>query len=84
MINLQKLVMLMRQTKFIPNADINKVRVIVKKMNKGQKVTVAQRAFFNDLSRKLMIPILDTGPLYMMTKKTLKKIQQKKEKAAKA
>ena len=85
MINVMKLSMLLRQTKLIPSKDINKVKIIAKKMNKGQKVNATQKTLFNNVSSKLsMIPMLNNSSLYAMTKKILKKEQKMKEEAEKA
>ena len=85
MINVNKLSMLLRQTKLVPSKDINKVKIIAKKMNKGQKVNVTQKTLFNNVSSRLsMIPMLDNSSLYAMTKKILKKEQKIKEEAEKA
>ncbi len=85
MINVNKLSMLLRQTKLIPSKDINKVKIIAKKMNKGQKVNVTQKTLFNNVSSRLsMIPMLDNSSLYAMTKNILKKEQKIKEEAEKA
>ena len=76
MINVMKLSMLLRQTKLIPSKDINKVKIIAKKMNKGQKINAIQKQFFNDIAARLsMEPMLNNPALFGMTRKIVKKQQ---------
>ena len=62
MINVNKLVLLLRQTKLIPPKDINLMKMIAKKIIKGQKINVMQKQFFNDIAThshlKLFLMIL--------------------------
>ena len=74
MINVNKLVLLLRQTKLIPPKDINFMKLIVKKINKGQKINIKQKQFYNDVVTRLsMEPMLDNPALFGMTKRILKK-----------
>ena len=74
MINVNKLVLLLKQTKLIPPKDINLMKMIAKKINKGQKINTVQKQFFNDIATRLSIePILDNPALFGMTKRILKK-----------
>ena len=76
MINVNKLVMLLRQTKLIPSKEINLMKVIAKKMNKGQKINATQKQFFNDIAARLsMEPMLNNPTLFGMTRKIVKKQQ---------
>ena len=76
MINVNKLVMLLRQTKLIPSKEINLTKVIAKKMNKGQKINATQKQFFNDIAARLsMEPMLNNSALFGMTRKIVKKQQ---------
>ena len=76
MINVNKLSMLLRQTKLIPSKEINLMKVIAKKMNKGQKINAIQKQFFNDVAVRLsMEPMLNTPALFGMTRKIVKKQQ---------
>jgi len=74
MINVNKLVLLLKQTKLIPPKDINLMKLIVRKMNKDQKLNLKQKQFFNDVATKLsMEPMLDNPALFIMTKNIIKK-----------
>ena len=76
MINVNKLVMLLRQTKLIPSKEINLMKVIAKKMNKEQKINATQKQFFNDIAARLsMEPMLNNPTLFGMTRKIVKKQQ---------
>ena len=74
MINVNKLALLLRQTKLIPPKDINLMKIIAKKINKGQKINVKQKQFYNDVATRLSIePMLDNPALFAKTKSILKK-----------
>ena len=74
MINVNKLALLLRQTKLIPPKDINLMKMIAKKINKGQKINVKQKQFYNDVATRLSIePMLDNPALFAKTKSILKK-----------
>ena len=76
MINVNKLVMLLRQTKLIPSKEINLMKVIAKKMNKEQKINATQKQFFNNIAARLsMEPMLNNPTLFGMTRKIVKKQQ---------
>ena len=52
------------------------MKVIAKKMNKGQKINAIQKQFFNDVAVRLsMEPMLNTPALFGMTRKIVKKQQ---------
>ena len=74
MINVTKLATILRQTKLIPAKDITLMKTIVKKINKGQRLTPKQKEFYNDVATQLsMEPMLDNPALFGMTKRILKK-----------
>ena len=74
MINVVKLSSLLKQTKLIPAKDITMMKTIVRKMNKGQKITLKQKEFYNNVATRMsMEPILDNSALFGMTKRILKK-----------
>ena len=74
MINVVKLSSLLQQTKLIPAKDITLMKTIVKKINKGQRLTPKQKEFYNDVATQLsMEPMLDNSALFEMTKRILKK-----------
>ena len=74
MINVVKLSSLLKQTKLIPAKDITLMKTIVKKINKGQRLTPKQKEFYNDVATRLSIePMLDNPALFGMTKRILKK-----------
>ena len=74
MLNVTKLATILRQTKLIPAKDITLMKTIVKKINKGQRLTPKQKEFYNDVATQLsMEPMLDNSALFEMTKRILKK-----------
>ena len=74
MLNVTKLATILRQTKLIPPKDITLMKTIVKKINKGQRLTPKQKEFYNDVATQLsMEPMLDNPALFGMTKRILKK-----------
>jgi len=74
MINVVKLSSLLKQTKLIPAKDITLMKTILKKINKGQRLTPKQKEFYNDVATQLsMEPMLDNPALFGMTKRILKK-----------
>ena len=74
MINVIKMTSLLKQTKSIPAKDINMIKTIARKINKGQKLNVRQQRFYNDIATSIaMEPILDNQSLFGMTRRILKK-----------
>ena len=77
MINVNKLALLLRQTKLIPSKDINLMKMIAKKMNDGKKISTIQKQFYNDVVTRLsMEPMLDNPALFGMTKRILKQVNK--------
>ena len=74
MINVIKMTSLLKQTKSIPAKDIDMMKTIARKINKGQKLNVRQQRFYNDIATRIaMEPILDNPALFGMTRRILKK-----------
>ena len=51
-INVNKLVLLLKQTKLIPQKEISVFKMILKKMNRGAKITFKQKQIYNDIATK--------------------------------
>jgi hypothetical protein len=74
MINVNKFILLLKQTKIIPLKEISVVKTIVKKMNKGQPLSVKQKQIFNDVAAKASVdPMTNNQAILSLTKMALKK-----------
>jgi hypothetical protein len=81
-INVPKLIFLLKQTKLIPQKDISVFKMIIKKMNKGQNLSVKHRQIYSDIVTKLSVdPMSNSMPILALTRTFLKKkAGDKKEK----
>ena len=48
MINVPKIILLLKQTKLIPLKEISVFKAILKKMNKGQPISFKHKQIYND------------------------------------
>tara|TARA_Y100001949_G_scaffold48181_1_gene39946 strand:- start:242 stop:565 length:324 start_codon:yes stop_codon:yes gene_type:complete len=86
-INVNRFIMLLKQTKIVPMADVYKIKNIIKRMNKGQKITIVQRKLYHDIATKAsMNPMTNSFIVVNKVRSILKrdmKIEQiAKDKAA--
>ena len=81
-INVNKLILLLKQTKLIPQKEISIFKMILKKMNKGQNISVKHRQIYSDIVTKLSVdPMSNSMPILALTRTFLKKkAGDKKEK----
>ena len=74
MINVPKLILLLKQTKLIPLKEISVFKMIIKKMNKGQPISFKHKAIYNDIATRASVdPMSNSMPILAMTRKALKK-----------
>ena len=79
-INVPKLILLLKQTKLIPQKDISVFKMIIKKMNKGQNLSVKHRQIYSDVVTKLSVdPMSNNMPILTLTRNALKKRAGAKE-----
>ena len=73
-INVNKLVLLLKQTKLIPQKEISVFKMILKKMNRGAKITFKQKQIYNDIATKAGIePMSNNMSILSLTRNALKK-----------
>jgi len=73
MINVNKFILLLKQTKLIPTKEISVVKTILKKMNKGQRLNIKQRQIYNDVATKASVdPMTNNMAILALTKNKLK------------
>jgi hypothetical protein len=77
MINVNKFILLLKQTKLIPTKEISVVKTILKKMNKGQRLNIKQRQIYNDVATKASVdPMTNNLAIFALTKGALKRENQ--------
>ena len=77
MINVNKFILLLKQTKLVPAPKINEVKTVLKKMNKGNKLNIKQQAIYADIATKASVdPLTNNMAIMMLTKQHLKKANQ--------
>ena len=80
-INVNKLILLLKQTKLIPQKEISIFKMILKKMNKGQNISVKHRQIYSDIVTKLSVdPLSNSMPIIALTRGALKKKATEKNK----
>ena len=73
-INVNKLILLLKQTKLIPQKEISVFKMILKKMNRGAKITFKQKQIYNDIATKAGIePMSNNMSILSLTRNILKK-----------
>ena len=50
MIDVNRLILLLKQTKIVPAPEINKVKTVLKKLERGQKLNIKQMEIFQDIA----------------------------------
>jgi hypothetical protein len=74
MINVNKFILLLKQTKLIPQKEISVFKTILQKMNRGQSISFKQKQIYNDIvTRASVEPMSNSMPILTLTKKELKK-----------
>jgi len=77
-IDVNRFILLLKQTKLVPAPKINEVKTIVKKINKGARLNVKQQKIYGDIATKASIdPLTHNMAITMLTKQHLKKMKEK-------
>jgi hypothetical protein len=77
MINVNKFILLLKQTKLVPAPKINEIKTIVKKMNSGKKLNIKQQGIYADIATKASVdPLTNNLAILMLTKQHLTKAKQ--------
>ena len=77
MVDVNKFMLLLKQTKLVPAPKINEIKTIVKKMNRGLKLNIKQQAIYADIATKASVdPMTNNLAILMLTKQHLKKANQ--------
>ena len=80
MINVAKLILLLKQTKLIPLKEISVFKMIIKKMNKGQPISFKHRAIYNDIATRASVdPMSNSFVLLNQTKTKLNQMRAARE-----
>jgi hypothetical protein len=87
-INVNRFIMLLKQTELIPMEDIYKVKNTLMRMNKGQRLTLKQRQLYEEVATKASVdPMSNSFVLLNQTKtklnqmKAARELEQQKETA---
>ena len=74
-INVNRFILLLKQTKLISQKEINEVKTIVKKMNRGANLTNKQKTLYTDVATKASInPMSNSFVILNQTKTKLRKM----------
>ena len=73
-ININKLIVLLKQTKLIPQKEISVFKMILKKMNNGLKISLKHKQIYNDIVTKAAVdPMSNNMSILSLTRNALKK-----------
>ena len=73
-IDVNKLVLLLKQTKLIPQKEISVFKMILKKMNNGLKISLKHKQIYNDIVTKAAVdPMSNNMSILSLTRNALKK-----------
>jgi len=79
-INVNRFIMLLKQTKLIPMDDIYKVKNVMRRMNKGQRLTLKQKQLYEDVATKASVdPMTNSFVLLNQTKTKLNQMRAERE-----
>ena len=74
MIDVNRFILLLKQTKIVPAPEINKVKTVLKKLERGQKLNIKQMEIFQDIATKASVdPITNNLAILSLTKQVLKR-----------
>jgi len=73
-IDVNKIVLLLKQTKLIPQKEISVFKMILKKMNRGQPISVKHRQIYNDVATRAAVDTMSNNmSILSLTRNALKK-----------
>ena len=74
MIDVNRFILLLKQTKIVPAPEINKVKTVLKKLERGQKLNIKQMEIFQDIATKASVdPMTNNIAILSLTKQVLKR-----------
>ena len=74
MIDVNRFILLLKQTKIVPAPEINKVKTVLKKLERGQKLNIKQIEIFQDIATKASVdPMTNNLAILSLTKQVLKR-----------
>ena len=74
MIDVNRFILLLKQTKIVPAPEINKVKTVLKKLERGQKLNIKQMEIFQDIATRASVdPMTNNLAILSLTKQVLKR-----------
>jgi len=73
MIDVQRLVLLLKQGKVVAGGEIAGIKIAVKKKNDGKKLTPKQNETFNAMSGIILEEVIENSTVFNLTRNALKK-----------
>ena len=74
MIDVNRFILLLKQTKIVPAPEINKVKTVLKKLERGQKLNIKQMEIFQDIATKASVdPMTNNIAIFYLTNQVLKR-----------
>ena len=74
MIDVNRFILLLKQTKIVPAPEINKVKTVLKKLERGQKLNIKLMEIFQDIATKASVdPMTNNLAILSLTKQVLKR-----------
>ena len=73
-IDVNRFILLLKQTKIFPQQKINEAKTVLKKLERGQKLNLKQLEIFQEISTKASVdPMTNNLALLALTKQILRK-----------
>jgi|TARA_B100000959_G_scaffold88838_1_gene94254 hypothetical protein len=73
-IDINKMILLLKQTKLIPQKEISVFKMILKKMNNGLKISLKHKQIYNDIvTRAAVDPMSNNMSILSLTRNAIKK-----------
>ena len=73
-IEVNRFILLLKQTKIFPQQKINEAKTVLKKLERGQKLNLKQLEIFQEISTKASVdPMTNNLALLALTKQILRK-----------
>ena len=74
MIDVNRFILLLKQTKIVPAPEINKAKTVLKKLERGQKLNIKQMEIFQDIATKASVDTMTNNlAILSLTKQVLKR-----------
>lgn len=74
MIDVNRLILLLKQTKIVPAPRINEAKTVLKKLERGQKLNIKQMEIFQEIATKASVdPMTNNLAILALTKQVLKR-----------